>query len=65
MVNPHAVIAGAAFDLLGFISVDMAIISADEHERMLKSLQRWAATRQINLLDADVQNWRKQISSNL
>lgn len=65
MDNPHAIVAGAAFDLLGFVAVDLGMASAADHERLLKSVRRWAASRQIHLIDADIQHWRKRFPTDV
>ena len=58
-----AVIAGALFDLMGFLTTldePVALGSTEEAAIAVELLQRWAAKRGLNLDDADVKGWNER-----
>lgn len=58
-VNLNKIIAGALFDFLGFLITGPEIkMGAGEHSSVaLDALKKFAASRNLILADADVQNW--------
>jgi hypothetical protein len=59
MHDPHAIIAGAAFDLLGFVLADLDMYDEAHRRNMLVALQRWATVRELALFNADTENWQQ------
>ncbi|WP_343499210.1 hypothetical protein [Achromobacter denitrificans] len=58
-----AVIAGALFDLMGFLTTldePVSLGSTEEAAIAVELLQRWAAKRGLNLDGADVKGWKER-----
>ena len=65
---PGAAIAGALFDFCGYLTTlprQQAITASEAHEAspMVEALEQWAAKRNLQLDDADVQGWRAAIAA--
>lgn len=60
----HALIAGALFDFLGYLtSRDEALTLSGHHHAMpaVDALSAWAATRGLDLDVADVERWHEHL----
>ena len=65
---PGAVIAGALFDFCGYLTTlphKHAITASEAHEAspMVEALKQWAAKRNLQLDDADVQGWSAALAA--
>lgn len=62
----NAVIAGALFDLMGFLTTldePVALGSTEEAAIAVELLQFWAAKRGLNLDGADVKGWKERLTA--
>jgi hypothetical protein len=58
------IVAGALFDFLGYLTTrdkPVTMSKRQEPHRALKMLQEWADERKLDLDNADVTGWRKEI----
>lgn len=63
-MTEHRIIAGALYDFLGYITrTDPAIrVGKTEHpSRILDVFVEWAKLRDLNIDDAEISGWRKEL----